>query len=57
MNGKVHERMISIKDMLTAMSTLSFSASEGDSDALMTLYRNGPADAIYAFNHTVNVYT
>ena len=49
--------MVSIKDMLSELSTLCYAAEEGDHDSLMTLYRNGVADAIYAFNHTINVYT
>ena len=57
MNGRYHERFTSIKDMLSAMSTLCFSAAEGDIDSLMTLYRNGASDALLAFNHTINVYT
>ena len=57
MAGRFHERMISVKDMLSTMSTLCFSAEEGDPEALMTLYRNGASDAMVAFNQTIDVYT
>ena len=57
MQGRYHDRFISIKDMLSELSTLCFGGAEGDLDSLMTLYRDGAADAIYAFNHTINVYT
>jgi len=42
--------------MLNELSTRCFGGEEGDPDDLMTLYRDGAADAIYAFNHTINVY-
>lgn len=57
MNGKYHQRMISIKDMLSEMSTLAYASEQGEYDSLMTLYRNGGSDALTAFNTTINVYT
>jgi hypothetical protein len=58
-NNKYQEiNRMGVSDMLGTMSTLCSNAgsSRGSTDTLMTLYRNGVADAFYSFNETANLY-
>ncbi|MEE4248138.1 MAG: hypothetical protein V2I33_22325 [Kangiellaceae bacterium] len=48
---------IGVIEMLSKLSNLCYAAaSHGDRDDLLTLYRNGPSDAVYAFNKTIDYY-
>jgi hypothetical protein len=57
----VESGRIGVKTMMDRMIQLCYSATTDattnpDIDALMTLYRNGMADALTAFNETLHVY-